>query len=234
MLSRNLILLMPNFIHHTFDGGGIAIWHITESAEELRARLASSHYDEQLAKLTHDGRRAEWLAVRLLVAEVLGRDKLIAYHPTGAPYLTDGSYHISISHTRGYAAIAYHRESGLGVDVEYISSRVERIAHRFSHPSEEAYLAAASEDRRPSMLLVNWSAKETLYKLVGDTAAADFSAAFAIRPYALAQQGVLEVSAALPVEALYTVHYAFYPDFVCTWAVKKHIRPTIRIGGRTT
>ena len=220
MLSHNLLLLMPNYIHHTFDGGGIAIWHITESAEELRARLASSHYDEQLAKLTHEGRRAEWLAVRVLVAELLGRDKLIAYHPTGAPYLTDGSYCISISHTRGYAAIAYHRTHRLGVDIEYISSRVERIAHRFAHPSEEVYLAGASDDERPLMQLVNWSAKETLYKLVGD-AAADFSAAFAIRPYTLAQQGMLEVSALLPIEETHTVRYAFYPDFVCTWAIDK-------------
>ena len=209
---------MPNYIHRTFDGGGIAIWHITESAEELRARLGRSDYDEQLAKLTNAGRRAEWLAVRLLVAEVLGRDKVIAYHPTGAPYLTDGSYQISISHTRGYAAIAYHRESRIGIDIEYVSLRVERIAHRFAHPSEEGYLATASDAQRPLMQLVNWSAKETLYKLVGDSAAADFSAAFAIHPYALAQQGVLEVSVATPVEMLQMVHYAFYPDFVCTWA----------------
>lgn len=211
-------LPMPNYHHHTFDGGGIAIWHITESASELYALLDTHAYDARLATITHEGRRAEWLAVRLLVAQVLGRDKVVAYHPTGRPYLTDGSYQISISHTRGYAAIAYHPIARVGLDIEYRSPRVERIAHRFTHPSEATYLEAALANQRPIQQLVNWSAKETLYKLFDTPSAADFQNAFAIASYPLAEQGVLEASIYLPVETRCNVHYAFHPDFVCTWA----------------
>ena len=216
---RNLRLLMPNYLHHTFDGGGIAIWHITESASELYELLGTHSYDERLATLTHEGRRAEWLAVRLLVSEILGRDKVVAYHPTGRPYLTDGSYHISISHTRGYAAIAYHRTARIGIDVEYVSSRVERIAQRFTHPSEAAYLDAAPDTQRTTLLLINWSAKETLYKLFDTPAAADFQAAFAIGSYLQELQGELAATVSIPTQTLCTVHYALHPDFVCTWAL---------------
>lgn len=210
---------MPNYLHHTFEGGGIAIWHITETASELHALLGTHCYDAHLATLTHEGRRAEWLAVRLLVSLILGRDKEVAYHPTGRPYLTDGSYHISISHTRGYAAIAYHRSAPIGIDIEYISARVERIAPRFTHVSEAAYLDVAPADQRSKQLLINWSAKEALYKLFDDTAAADFQNAFAIHPYLPVQQGELSVAVSIPTQTLCTVHYAFHPSFVCTWTL---------------
>ena len=93
---------MPKYAHHTFEGGGIAIWHITESAETLYAMLGMQRYDAALNAMHHEERRTEWLAVRVLLTEVLGRDKEIAYHSTGRPYLTDGSFCISISHTKGY------------------------------------------------------------------------------------------------------------------------------------
>lgn len=210
---------MPKCIHHTFEEGGLAVWHITESAEELYTLLATDRYDAELVDKRCEARRAEWLAVRLLLAQVLGTDKTIAYHASGCPYLTDGSWHISVSHTRGYAAIAYHRTGRVGVDVEYISPRVERIAHRFTRPDEEAYMASHDECERMMYHLINWSAKETLYKLVDDTAAADFRAAFAIKPYALGENGRMSATVMLGEESdVVEVHYAIYNDFVCTWA----------------
>lgn len=208
---------MPKCLHHTLPEGGLAIWRITETAEELRVQLATDKYDVQLADKRCEARRAEWLAVRLLISQVLGADKTVAYHPSGRPYLTDGSWHISISHTRGYAAIAYHRHKRVGVDIEHISSRVERIAQRFTSPKEDAYIEPHDEHERMMHHLVNWSAKETLYKLVDDVAAADFRAVFYIRPYVLAQSGCLSAAIILGEEKDVEVHYAVYDDFVCTW-----------------
>lgn len=211
---------MPFYVHHTFEGGGIAIWHITESSDVLYTLLGTSCYDASLAAITHETRRAEWLAVRVLVATVLGGDKEIAYRSSGRPYLADGSYAVSISHTKGYAAIAYHRSCSIGLDVERIASRVERVAHRFTHPDEALYMDACSTEERLLRLLVNWSAKETLYKLADCSAAADFREAFCIAPYELASQGKLDVHSSnlvgLPSPLL--VEYSLNADFVCTWA----------------
>lgn len=211
---------MPAYVHHTFEGGGIAIWHITESSDALYALLGTSRYDAPLAVISHEARRTEWLAVRVLVATVLGEDKEIAYHSSGRPYLIDGSYSISISHTKGYAAIAYHRTCSIGLDVERIASRVERIAHRFTHPDEAVYIDVCSAEERLMRLLVSWSAKETLYKLADCSAAADFREAFRIAPYELAPQGILDVycSNQVGLPSLLSVEYRLNDDFICTWA----------------
>ena len=63
-------------------------------------------------------------------------------------------------------------------------------------------------------LLINWSAKETLYKCVDTPLAADFKNTFQIAPYSLAQEGRLFV-AGMP----HDVYFRLFPDFVCTWAI---------------
>lgn len=210
---------MPKCAHYTFEKGGIAIWRIEESSDVLYDLLATHKYDAQLAEKKHEGRRTEWLAVRLLVAQVLGDDKEVAYRSSGCPYLTDGSFYISISHTKDYAALAYHAERKIGVDVEYISSRVERIAHRFTSSGEAAYIEPMAENDRVICHLINWSAKETLYKLVDNPITADFRAAFFIHPYKWSESGVLHAEVLLPEMRKMNLHYMLHPDYVCTWVV---------------
>lgn len=210
---------MPKFAHRSFEGGGIAIWKIDESAEHLYAMLKTSCYDEQLLALRHEARRAEWLAVRVLLKELFGEDKVIAYHSSGKPYLTDHSMSISVSHTKGYAALAYHERCSVGIDVEAISPRVRRIVHRFTHRDEAAYMKVDDSHERMMMQLINWSAKETLYKLVADPLAADFKSVFCIAPYQLTPQGGLNVDVALAGHGTVAVGYELFADFVCTWAV---------------
>lgn len=210
---------MPNYAHHTFEGGGIAVWHITESADTLYALLATSKYDAQLAEKHHEARRAEWIAVRLLVKELFGPDAEVAYYPTGRPYLKDSAIHISISHTKGYAAVAYSTDGPIGIDIETISNRVERIAHRFTSTDEAAYIDTHGQQDRPMYHLINWSAKETLYKLLDDTRMADFKAAFHIAPYTLASKGMLDATLLAAYDGRVAVHYRLFPDFVCTWVI---------------
>lgn len=208
---------MPKHAHHTFEGGGVAIWHITETSDELYLQLATSKYDAQLADKTNESRRAEWLAVRLLVNELFGPDSEIAYHPTGRPYLKGSDLHISISHTRGYAAVAYHRTRSIGMDIEHISSRVERIAPRFTTAEEASYIDAHDADKRTMCHLINWSAKEALYKLHDTPSMAEFKEAFDIAPYQPSASGVLTASVSTGDEV--DVCYRVTPEFVCTWAV---------------
>ena len=216
---------MPNYAHHTFEHGGIAFWHITETADELYAQLCTTKYDTQLAEKKNDARRAEWLAVRLLIKELFGPDAEVAYHPTGRPYLKNSTTHISISHTKGFAAVAYHHEVPLGMDIEYLSSRVERIASRFTTQTEASYIDVCDEDARQMYHLINWSAKETLYKLFDDTRKAEFKEAFHIAPYTLSGNGTLSTTIcdadSTSAEEVVEVVYQVYPDFVCTFAVRE-------------
>ena len=210
---------MPNHAHHTFEGGGIAIWHITETSEELYALLATHRYDAQLADKTHVARRAEWLAVRLLVKELFGPECEVAYHPTGRPYLKGSNIHISISHTKGFAAVAYHHDAPIGMDIEYISSRVERISSRFTTEGEAAYIDVHDEHARQMYHLINWSAKEALYKLFDSPSLAEFREVFHIAPYALAECGTMNATVCDVENTILAVSYLTFPYFVCTWAV---------------
>lgn len=210
---------MPNYAHHTFEGGGIAIWHITEASDDLYALLGTQRYDAQLLEKKNESRRAEWLAVRLLVKELFGSECEVAYHPTGRPYLKHGTAHISISHTKGFAAVAYHHAAPIGMDIEYLSSRVERIASRFTTQAEASYIDVLEEPVRQMYHLINWSAKETLYKLFDSPSMAEFKEVFHIAPYALAECGTMNATVCDVENTILAVSYLTFPYFVCTWAV---------------
>ncbi|MCR4957279.1 MAG: 4'-phosphopantetheinyl transferase superfamily protein [Prevotella sp.] len=82
-------------------------------------------------------------------------------HPTSLnPQLSTLNPHLSISHTHGYAALLLSDDCRVGVDIEYRSDRVERIASRFIRPDEKA------ETTDEKLLL--WSAKEAVYKLFSE------------------------------------------------------------------
>ena len=210
---------MPNYAHHTFEDGGVAIWHITESADELYALLSTHRYDAQLADKTNEARRAEWLAVRLLVKELFGPEAEVAYHPSGRPYLKDSAIHISISHTRGYAAVAYSTDRLIGLDIERIADRIERIADRFTSPAEAGYINSYEQQERLLYHLINWSAKETLYKLFDSSSLAEFKEVFYIAPYPLAECGTMEATVCNAEKAMQAISYRIFPEFVCTWAM---------------
>lgn len=96
----------------------------------------------------------------MLLAAMTGDSTLFIDHePSGKPFISPAScLSISISHTRGYAAILLSdsTETCGGVDIEYRSDRVQRIARRFIHDEEHA---ETTDD-----MLVLWSAKEAVYK----------------------------------------------------------------------
>lgn len=88
---------------------------------------------EDDAELNH--REREQKAVLCLLRSMLDDDTATIYHNAdGKPFIPD--YNISISHTRGYAAVMLSKTHSVGIDIEYISDRVGRIATRFLHPDE--------------------------------------------------------------------------------------------------
>ena len=144
----------------------IGIWKMDESAEELRAMLPEATWEELLAldgnpRLSSDARQKEWMTSRLLVKELIGQTCGITHDTSGAPRLADSSLHISISHTRGYAAIILSDMQRTGIDIEYTSDRVRKIRSRFLSPEEESFIDPQTDTQQ---LLICWCAKETLYK----------------------------------------------------------------------
>ena len=189
---------MPLLMKHTGPLWGI--WKIEESSEVLLSLLRNrEEYLPQLELIRTEQRRREWLACRVLLQELTGGPVCVAYRPNGAPYLSGSSLHISISHTKGYAAVLLQNRPAAGIDIEYHSGRVSRIRSRFMNPEEEAGID-----------------KETLFKMIGQEEV-DFLHHLHVRPFPYAEEGSFTVYETRTEEgAVYRLDYLVTPDFVLT------------------
>lgn len=143
------------------------LWEITESVETLNAQLPPTIHDTQyLASVTHEGKKAESLAVRVLAKHMLHAwdyaYRGIIKDQHDKPYLADLPVHLSISHTSSYAAVIMHKHQEVGIDIEFIKEKLLKVAHKFLNDQE--YEDAGNDLQK---LAVYWSAKEVLYKKYG-------------------------------------------------------------------
>ena len=157
-------------IREVYPGVSLGLWQMDESPEQLfdlypHLLPYRSSLDD---KYKNDGRKLEFLAIRALMYEMLrvnGASKGLLSHAGDFTHNGQGKplfrgYHVSISHTKGYAALILSKKSEVAVDIEYMSDRVERIASKFLRKDERA----DSLDSK----LVHWCAKETMFKLFSE------------------------------------------------------------------
>jgi len=207
---------MPLFRKYQQGELTVAVWKVDETVEQLRSMFHQfSVYEEGYARFSAEKRKQEWLAVRVLLKEMLGEEKNIAYLPSGKPYLEDGSMHVSFSHTHGYVAVALHPFAEVGVDIEQYGTRVLRVASRFIREDEKVSIASGDEIVG---LLLHWSAKETMFKLMDDEAV-DFIDHLHVLPFELQDKGVFEACEYRSgKEQKFFIHYDTHPDYVLTFA----------------
>ena len=157
-------------IREVYPGVSLGLWQMDESPEQLfdlYPHLLPYRFSLD-DKYKNDGRKLEFLAIRALMYEMLrvnGASKGLLSHAGDFTHNGQGKplfrgYHVSISHTKGYAALILSKKSEVAVDIEYMSDRVERIASKFLRKDERA----DSLDSK----LVHWCAKETVFKLFSE------------------------------------------------------------------
>ena len=125
-------------IQHIADGTVLGLWTMDECAEELVRQypMLSEAFAEACQRFKYEGKRRERMSVRALMVEMNnGVLPEVSYNESGKPLLTDGR-HISISHTKGIVAVIISEHHPVGVDVEYCSDRVSRVARRFVREDE--------------------------------------------------------------------------------------------------
>lgn len=207
---------MPLFRKYQQGNLTVAVWKVDETVEQLRSMFHQfSVYEEGFARFSAEKRKQEWLAVRVLLKEMLGEEKSIAYLPSGKPYLEDGSMHVSFSHTHGYVAVALHPSAEVGVDIEQYGTRVQRVASRFIREDEKVSIASGDEIVG---LLLHWSAKETMFKLMDDQGV-DFIDHLRVLPFQLEKSGTFKACEyRSDKEMEFLIHYDTHPDYVLTFA----------------
>lgn len=113
---------------------------------------------EKFNEFKSDRRRREFYFTRILFSSFNINQK-ISYKSTGKPTLKEG--HISLSHSKNIIIAGYSEKHQLGIDIEFYKAKIERIAHKFVHESENKLLG----ENRIKNLTNIWSLKEAIYKL---------------------------------------------------------------------
>ncbi len=144
-----------------------AIWKIEESADELLAQLQLKEHELSYLDTLNNGKRnMHWLSTRVLLRRMMDTDNYIdcKVDSSGKPYLSNFPHHISLSHSYDYAAVMVSKSKAVGIDIELVKDKIERIAHKFMSKEELNFIQVKD---RIDQLYVTWCAKEAIYKLHG-------------------------------------------------------------------
>ena len=213
MKNRELKSIAQTFLQNQ---NILVVVPLQEDSESLLSRLSfKDRYLPVIEKMT-ENRKREWLTIRVLIKELLGEEKEILYNSLGKPYLSDNSFFISISHTKGYAALILNKENEVAVDIERITSKVENIRKRFVNEEEEKALSQSNE--RINLLLF-WSAKESLFKRLC-VENVDFKTHLHIRPFepVLGEWSSFDAyETRTKNQNCFTIQYFVHEDYVLTY-----------------
>ena len=190
-----------------------ALWKIEESAEELLAQLQLKHHEiSYLDTLLNGKRNLHWLSTRVLLRTMMDTDDYIdcQVDSNGKPYLTNFPHHISLSHSFDYAAVMVSTNRAVGIDIELIKDKIERIAHKFMNDEELSFISPDRVDH----LYVCWCAKEAIYKLHGKKNIS-FLDHIRIKPFDYSGSGSFEASLDTGVQVnTYRVHYDKFEGYM--------------------
>lgn len=153
---------MPKVWQKYIKSGSLSgLWRISESTEELRGRYNLGEPET----FSHEGRTRQWLASRVLLQELLaeyGHSGTYEVHklPSGKPVISIPGMFVSISHAGDYAAVVLS-DAPIGIDVEKLGNRIQRIRTKFMNPED---LAQLRDEADIEWMHTVWSAKEALFK----------------------------------------------------------------------
>lgn len=174
-------------IKNISDTCTLALWKIEESVEILVQQSCLDNISLKILEDFHiDKRKKEWLSVRILIKEIFGKNITIEYKENGKPYISEEPYSISISHSKDYVGVIVSRAGEVGLDIENISPRIEKIKHKFLSKNELHDIPAEGSCHK--QMLLYWCAKETLMKICGKKEI-DFKKQLKIYPFVFATNG---------------------------------------------
>lgn len=195
----------------------MGLWEIKEDYKTLLSKVNLTPFDiHRMDAFKSEGRKVESLSVRALLQTITEPTARIVYNEFRKPFLSDGSYNISISHSYLYTAILLSKTKRVGIDLEYMSHRIERIAGKFINARE--YITPELADQSEH-LYVHWCAKEALYKIC-DKQNINFQDNITIKPFTLSpeQQGeIVGVVDNAYMQEEFNLHYEVSKNYVIVY-----------------
>lgn len=202
--------------YEPFPGVCIGVWKIDETVQELLSlSLSNNIATDEIAGCKSVQRQSEWMAVRLALVSLLGKNVEIKYYDDGKPYIDVPGIAISISHTAGYAVVALSSCGVIGVDVERRDRNALSLAHRYMN--EDEGIAHIGIEANLSALL-HWSMKESLFKVVGNVGGT-FKHNITVKPFQIKDEGTAQIllhDISNVEDTMFVVCYSVYEEYLIT------------------
>jgi phosphopantetheinyl transferase (holo-ACP synthase) len=149
-------------------GQHIAVWSISETYDELVLFLNNESFLKEIQNLGLKSalRINQKITAGILLQHVLKEDIQLYYDELGKPHLKDHKGFISISNTKESVAVIYHPNYPVGIDIEYPSERILKIAPKFLNIQEQNWINNSQMPFHNKCFVV-WCVKEALFKLIG-------------------------------------------------------------------
>jgi len=198
----------------------IGVWKIEEDLPALLAMVEMSPEDKKRYTIFRStSRKLEFLSVRALLAELLGKEARIVYNKNNKPFIKDGSHFISITHSNKLTAILISRNERVGIDLEYMRVNINAFASKFLNKKEK--ITRRWSDRTYH-LYIHWCAKESIYKIC-DKEGINIVQDITIEPFDVHPNG--EIKGYVKNERIddqFTLYYSKYDNYTIVWTKKKH------------
>ena len=201
----------------------LGLWQLTEPVEALWPLLPDLlHYTARFPAGRDETRGRQWLAGRVLahhlLRELTDLRATLRNDDNGRPYFADiPGLGVSLSHSGEWVAGMVARGAAVGIDIEMVRAKAQKLAPRFLSEAEQA--DAGGDAAKHSLY---WSAKETLYKLHSRRGLV-FKEQILLDPFGLREAGVL--TGHLLLENSRSQHQIQYqlpaPDYVLTYCVEQ-------------
>lgn len=196
----------------------LMVWNIAEDINWLKINVTLTKEEENLYNtFTHDHRRKQWLAVRLLLQQYFaGRvNHSIQYNEFGKPHFKELKLNISVSHSHDLAGIIVSPDAVPGLDIEHLEHRIEKLKDKFLSVDE---LQMVKDSTANEQLHIMWCAKEVMYKIYGKKRI-EFKEDMKIMPFDYKAKG--EIQGALIKESediKFNIHYEKLEGYVIVWS----------------
>jgi 4'-phosphopantetheinyl transferase len=198
----------------------LGVWKIEEDIKTLLDSVVLDNGDKKKYKaFASTSRKLEFLSVRALLAELLGKDARIVYNKNNKPFLKDGSRFISISHSYKLTAILLSTNEKVGIDLEHMSTNIGRIAFKFINRREK--ITKEQENRRYHLYL-HWCDKEALYKIC-DKEGISIRKNITIEPFEVKESG--EIKGKVQTDKIndtFDLFYTKYDNYAIVWTKKNY------------
>jgi phosphopantetheinyl transferase len=193
----------------------LAVWKIEEPEDFFLSSVPLQR------SITHPHKRLQHLAGRYLLPFLFPdfpHDE-IEIADTRKPFLPDEQYHFSISHCGDYAAAIVSSTERVGIDIEMITPRVEKIKHKFLHIDELIFVHSHEADEQIPLLTLLWSAKEAMFKWWGN-GDVDFSDVLRTEAFALNDAGVVPATFSKnDVHVPLDIYYEMRNELSLAWVI---------------